>query len=227
MFVTFRYNLKSARVRAAPATPSKMVTLRYGTGRHGGSPQNRPSLSYTTSRSSTPPPSASNGTRRSATPNIEESLDAMARYLETAEGAAADAEWLDDLKFVAQRLHFIKESYRLVLAMHRRRVAEKELKPTGDATFVEVQNGAAAASVAAPLSMLGVLGALGALGALAAPSAGASPQPLIHLSAAESDPDTGVETADADAYTPATPRAPPLRDDENLSSSSFVDSPVP
>lgn len=227
MFVTFTYNLKRARALAAPATPSKMVTLRYGTGRHGGSPQSRPSLTYTTSRSSTPPPSAADGPRRSATPNIEESLDAMARYLETTEGAPSDAEWLDDLKFVAQRLHFIKESYRLVLAMHRRRVAEKEPKSTGDATLLGVQNGTTAASVAAPLSMLGVLGALGALGALAGPSAGASPQPLVHFSAAESDADTGVETADADAYTPATPRAPPLRDDGNLSSSSFVDSPVP
>ncbi|CAH2350913.1 hypothetical protein CLIB1423_02S07976 [[Candida] railenensis] len=129
-------------------TPSKMVTFKFGSRAKSRevstSPTKRissPTLAalrnlhkngnnintVNRSRSASPPVEF----QRSETPNIDDSLTAMSMYQnfvmeQKTEQEVLEADWFDDLKRVAQRLHFLREAYKIVQSVHRKKLEVKQ-----------------------------------------------------------------------------------------------------
>lgn len=141
-------------------TPSKMVTFKFGSRAKSRevstSPTKRissPTLAalrnlhkngnnlntVNRSRSTSPPVEF----QRSETPNIDDSLTAMSMYQnfvmeQKTEQEVLEADWFEDLKRVAQRLHFLREAYKIVQSVHRKKLEVKQSStPEGENEAIE------------------------------------------------------------------------------------------
>lgn len=119
-------------------TPTKIVTIKFESRAasresRSSSPRKEVVLSVNLQKkedSKEPSPSVGSFSR-SSSPNVEDSIRAMSMYQQfSSDGNVEEVEqqWINDITHVAKRLHFLRESYRVVQSIHRKKIAGKAIE---------------------------------------------------------------------------------------------------